>query len=122
MNNENFSKNMSKLFHNLVTSISMVRDNAVENFGNDSTTKLLFHLEEICGIMYEAHNNEEREAILPHLKSNSKDKLIEMYLDSAEQTMEAVNRLEWLLGRLEAISDRNVVAKILEDYEARLEK
>ena len=56
MNNENFNKNMSRMFHNLVTSISMVRDNAVENFGNNSTTKLLFHLEEICGIMYERYD------------------------------------------------------------------
>ena len=72
--------------------------------------------------MYEALNNEEDvEVALTNALSPAIVETVDaaLYKSYYEDTL---NQLSWLLGRLEAISDRNVVAKILEDYEARLEK
>ena len=54
MTNEDFNKNMSRMFFRLGNALRDVRDNMIENFGiENDTSELLFRLEEVCDIMIE---------------------------------------------------------------------
>jgi len=54
MTNEDFNKNMSRMFFRLGNALRDVRDNMIENFGRENdTSELLFRLEEVCDIMIE---------------------------------------------------------------------
>lgn len=68
--------------------------------------------------MYAAHNSKEVSPsdVLPATVYITDAVLYKTYYEVAQ------NQLSWLLNRLEEVSDRNVVAKILEDYEERMEE
>jgi len=60
MTNEDFNKNMSRMFFRLGNALRDVRDNMIENFGRENdTSELLFRLEEVCDIMIEHYGEEE---------------------------------------------------------------
>jgi len=60
MTNEDFNKNMSRMFFRLGNVFRDVRDNMIENFGRENdTSELLFRLEEVCDIMIEHYGEEE---------------------------------------------------------------
>ena len=61
MTNEDFSKNMSRMFFRLGNAFRDVRDNMIENFGRENdTSELLFRLEEVCDIMIENYKEDYR--------------------------------------------------------------
>ena len=60
MTNEDFNKNMSRMFFRLGNTFRDVRDNMIENFGRENdTSELLFRLEEVCDIMIEYYEEEK---------------------------------------------------------------
>ena len=62
MIDEDFNKNMSKMFFRLGNAFRDVRDNMIENFGRENnTSELLFRLEEVCDIMIERYEEEEND-------------------------------------------------------------
>ena len=62
MTDEDFNKNMSRMFFRLGNDFRDVRDNMIENFGRENdTSELLFRLEEVCDIMIEHYEEEEND-------------------------------------------------------------
>ena len=62
MVDEDFNKNMSKMFTHLANAFRDVRDNMIENFGRENnTSELLFRLEEVCDIMIERYEEEQND-------------------------------------------------------------
>tara|TARA_B100001094_G_scaffold331828_1_gene401537 strand:+ start:2217 stop:2405 length:189 start_codon:yes stop_codon:yes gene_type:complete len=51
MTNEDFEKNIRKMFLQLECAFREVKDNVVENFGSNKTSELLGCLAEVCNVM-----------------------------------------------------------------------
>ena len=67
MTNEDFNRNMSRMFFRLGNAFRDVRDNMIENFGRENdTSELLYRLEEVCDIMIEHYEEEDsKEGYIP---------------------------------------------------------
>lgn len=58
MTEQDFNKNIQKMFSRLERNIGVVRDNYINNFGGDKVSNFLFTMQEICELMYDDYSNE----------------------------------------------------------------
>lgn len=61
MTEQEFNKNMKKMFFRLEKNIELVRENHQANFGNDQVTSLLFRLQEFCELMSDDYHGDEND-------------------------------------------------------------
>lgn len=61
MTNEDFNKNMQKVFFRLERNLKLVRENYIKNWGASQITSFLFALQEVCELMSDDYYEDQND-------------------------------------------------------------